>query len=168
MNITYLIGDATYPKFDGQSFICHCCNDVGKWGKGFVLAVSKRWDMPEKQFLQQNPRLGRTQIIRVSPNIVVCNMVGQSGIYPDSKGNPPIRYPALEKCFETVVTRIDDDYLKAGKKVSLHMPRIGCGLAGGTWFKVEAIINRVIGDRDIPVFVYDLPGELKNANRGNR
>jgi len=42
MTINYRHGDATAPKADGPVVIVHVCNDVGKWGKGFVLAVSKR------------------------------------------------------------------------------------------------------------------------------
>src|SRR5262245_8320884 len=36
--ITYVKGDATSPQADGNKIIAHVCNDVGKWGKGFVLA----------------------------------------------------------------------------------------------------------------------------------
>jgi hypothetical protein len=36
---------------------------------------------------------------------------------------------------------------------TIHMPRIGCGLAMGKWENIENIINNVI-DKD--VIVYDL------------
>lgn len=39
---TYLKGDATCPQAKGVKIICHVCNDIGGWGKGFVLALSKR------------------------------------------------------------------------------------------------------------------------------
>jgi hypothetical protein len=35
------------------------------------------------------------------------------------------------------------------------MPRIGCGLAGGTWDKVEPIVLKELAGLD--VFVYDMP-----------
>jgi len=38
---------------------------------------------------------------------------------------------------------------------SVHMPRIGCGLAGGDWNVVESIINRTLTLRDVDVTVYD-------------
>jgi hypothetical protein len=41
-DIQYRIGDATAPTTDGNKFIAHICNDIGGWGKGFVLAISKR------------------------------------------------------------------------------------------------------------------------------
>jgi O-acetyl-ADP-ribose deacetylase (regulator of RNase III) len=38
---------------------------------------------------------------------------------------------------------------------SVHMPRIGCGLAGGTWDKIEPIINNSLIKSGVEVFVYD-------------
>jgi hypothetical protein len=36
------------------------------------------------------------------------------------------------------------------------MPRIGCGLAGGDWNKIEAIINETLGEKGLDVTVYDI------------
>ncbi|GGJ45802.1 hypothetical protein GCM10010121_066360 [Streptomyces brasiliensis] len=41
--IKYVRGDATVPSGKGVKAIAHVCNDVGGWGKGFVLALSRRW-----------------------------------------------------------------------------------------------------------------------------
>ncbi len=30
--------------------VAHVCNDIGGWGKGFVLAVSRRWPEPEAAY----------------------------------------------------------------------------------------------------------------------
>ncbi|MDB5329368.1 MAG: hypothetical protein JWP03_519 [Phycisphaerales bacterium] len=48
--IHYLVGDATAPQGDGPRIIAHVCNDLGRWGRGFVLALSKRWHEPEARF----------------------------------------------------------------------------------------------------------------------
>jgi len=40
-SIKYVVGDATAPKMDGAKIICHVCNNIAGWGKGFVLALSK-------------------------------------------------------------------------------------------------------------------------------
>ena len=50
MQINYLKGDATVPAGDGPKVIVHICNDVGAWGKGFVLAISKRWPTAERDY----------------------------------------------------------------------------------------------------------------------
>ena len=48
--IEFMTGDATKPVGDGPKIIVHICNDIGGWGKGFVLAISKRWQEPEAAY----------------------------------------------------------------------------------------------------------------------
>lgn len=48
--INYVRGDATVPSVKGVKVIAHVCNDIGGWGKGFVLALSRRWPEPEKAY----------------------------------------------------------------------------------------------------------------------
>ena len=62
----------------------------------------------------------------------------------------PIRYDAVE----TALSRVADE--AARLKASVHMPRIGCGLAGGTWDRIEPIIHRTLCGRGVEVLVYDL------------
>jgi hypothetical protein len=38
---------------------------------------------------------------------------------------------------------------------SVHMPRIGCGLAGGRWERIEPLITRRLSEHGIAVTVYD-------------
>lgn len=67
--LTYLKGDATAPSYKGMKIIVHICNDVGAWGKGFVLAVSKRWKDPEIEYRKWHNigtdfRLGEVQFVQ--------------------------------------------------------------------------------------------------------
>lgn len=51
MTIRYIKGDATRPFIeDGDRYICHICNNVGKWGAGFVLSVNNRWMKPKLEY----------------------------------------------------------------------------------------------------------------------
>ena len=34
-----------------DKIIVHICNDNGKWGSGFVLAISKRWIKPKDEYM---------------------------------------------------------------------------------------------------------------------
>lgn len=147
--ITYTTGDATRPVGDGLKIIAHICNDVGAWGAGFVLALSKLWPEPERAFRRSSPmRLGTHMLVEAEPDISVANMCAQRGIRT-YRGTPPIRYEALELCLEEVGETAHH------WKASLHMPRIGTGLAGGDWSIIEPIILRTCVD--VPVTVYDLP-----------
>lgn len=76
-------------------------------------------------------------------------MIGQHGIRSQN-GVPPIRYGAVEKALSIV----GEEALNIAATV--HLPRIGCGLAGGTWDKIEPLIEKQICGRDVGVFVYDL------------
>ena len=153
MEICYLIGDATEPIYR-PAIIVHICNNVGAWGAGFVLALSKKWKKPEieykKWYAQNNSlTLGDVQFVAVEQGICIANMIGQEGI-GFHKGKPPIRYDAVSKCLQTV--RETSLLLSA----SVHMPRIGCGLAGGTWSEIGKIIHRELIAFNVPVIVYDL------------
>ena len=153
--ITYLKGDATAPSADGTKIICHVCNDVGGWGKGFVVALSQRWTEPEAQYREWHEqgeaggfRLGAIQLVEVEPALSVANLVAQRGTRP-TDGVPPIRYDSLRECLAALAEQA------AAQSASVHMPRIGCGLAGGTWPEVEAIIEATLVARAVPVYVYD-------------
>ncbi|WTW93384.1 Appr-1-p processing protein [Streptomycetaceae bacterium NBC_01309] len=153
--VTYLKGDATAPQGKGVKIIAHVCNDAGGWGKGFVLAVSRRWKEPEAAFrLWYRGRsgndfaLGAVQFVQVEPYVWVANMIGQHGTRTGSKG-PPVRYEAIGKALAQVAVR-------AGELgASVHMPRIGCGLAGGRWALVEPLVEGSLVVAGVAVTVYD-------------
>jgi O-acetyl-ADP-ribose deacetylase (regulator of RNase III) len=153
--LTIIKGDATSPQAKGPKIIAHVCNDIGGWGAGFVVAISRRWKEPERDYRDWHRRragndfgLGAVRLVQVQPDLWVANMIGQHGIKAGSQG-PPIRYDAVQRCLTTLA----EHALRLG--ASVHMPRIGCGLAGGSWDKIEPIITRTLCERDIPVTVYD-------------
>ncbi len=151
--ITYLKGDATCPQAKGTKLICHVCNDVGGWGKGFVLALSRRWSEPESAYrawfaARDGFALGAVQFVQVEPYIWVANLIGQRGTKTGSSG-PPVRYDAIATGLSTVAAKA----LELG--ASVHMPRIGCGLAGGDWSKVEPFVLEHLVGSGVRVTVYD-------------
>ena len=158
MSIQYLEGDATRPPKGPPSIIAHICNDQGKWGKGFVLALSERWREPEQSYrvwyhkgTSGGFRLGALQVVPIEVNLWVANMVAQRDIRWSDQG-PPIRYAALREALQQLAQ--EATLLEA----SVHMPRIGCGLAGGSWDKIEPLIQETLCEAQIPVFVYNIPG----------
>ncbi|MFP4378574.1 MAG: macro domain-containing protein, partial [Spirochaetales bacterium] len=132
--LTYVTGDATAPGGEGPKVIAHVCNDVGKWGRGFVVALSKRWDEPEAQFRAwyrsgEEFALGKVQFVQVEDELWVANMVGQRDVKAQG-GVPPIRYEAVAEALGRVAEFARD------RGASVHMPRIGAGLAGGDWDEI--------------------------------
>jgi len=99
--IRYLSGDATDPQAAGPKIIAHCCNDLGRWGRRFVLALSDRWAEPAADYRTWAKLgtaggfdLGAVRFVEVRADIHVANMIRQHGIKKGSSG-PPIRYDAI-------------------------------------------------------------------------
>ncbi|TJZ56897.1 Appr-1-p processing protein [Streptomyces piniterrae] len=166
--ISYVKGDATAPQGKGVKVIAHICNDLGGWGKGFVLALSRRWPEPEaayRKWHRERARndfgLGAAQFIQVGDRLWVANVVGQRGMFPQALdparagGTPmgskgvPVRYEAIAAGLGRVAAEAQE------LGASVHMPRIGCGLAGGKWSRVEPLITERLVRRGIAVTVYD-------------
>lgn len=165
MPIEYVNGDATLPYGGGIKIIVHIVNDLGAWGSGFVVALSKRWRAPEiayrKWYKEKdiNDFSGSIQIVQVEPEIYVANMIAQHGLSMYAKSGsvsdlkptlPPIRYDALRECLKKVCV-IAKKY-----NATIHGPRFGSGLAGGDWSIIEQIINDELISQHVNVTIYDL------------
>lgn len=155
--IRYVVGDATAPQGVGKRVIVHCCNDAGGWGSGFVLALSRRWKEPEENYRAwaiegSDFKLGAVQMVEVEPELWVANLIGQHGYgKPSDPGFPFVRYDALEAGFQGIAG------WAALQGATIHMPRVGCGLAGGDWVAVEQLVWDTFGVSNVEVTVYDLP-----------
>ena len=153
--IRYAAGDATQPRGSGPRVIVHVCNDVGGWGAGFVLALSRRWQAPEARYRDWHRHgadppfaLGAVQLVEVEPELWVANLIGQEGVR-HRDGRPPVRYEAIRTGLSSVAAFAEE------QGATIHMPRIGAGLAGGDWATIEKVIEDTVGHLDVTV--YDLP-----------
>jgi len=152
MGLSYVVGDVIRPRGDGTRILAHVCNDANGYGAGVALAIARRWPEAKSAYHAwhakgENFALGMVQLVRLSDGIIVANMIAQHGYA--YAGNPAIQYPALHMCLSKVAKRAEE------LGAAIHIPRLGCGLAGGTWDKVEPIIMETMNDLDVTV--YDLP-----------
>lgn len=167
-------GDATRPSNEGEVpiIIPHVVNDIGKWGKGFVNAITKRWsEGPRQAYLlwankiQGSPNeiedgfnivicnpnsfaLGETQFVFVPNKVCIANMVGQHQIRGMDAERPPIRYGATAQAMFKVAE------LANAHKAEIHCPKFGSDLAGGDWSVIKSLIQEIWVDNDIDVTVY--------------
>lgn len=163
--LKYVTGDATLTRGGGHRLLVHIVNDVGAWGKGFVLAISKRWKKPEEQYRvwyrsQSDGRvkfaLGEIQVVDVQSDLGVVNMIAQHDLMTKNE-TPPLRLDALRSCLQKVAKEAKD------RNSSVHCPRMGAGLASGvskgydqnTWSQIEAVIKDELINKGINVTVYD-------------
>ena len=118
------------------------------------MAISNKWKEPEKEYRnwfqsKNNFELGKVQLVEVEKDTWIANLIGQHKINKDDLGNAPIRYDAIKKGLSDIILFAKE------KDASIHMPRIGCGLAGGKWELVESIILETLSENNISVTVYD-------------
>ena len=83
-DIIYTTGDATAPEGAGHKIIAHICNDIGGWGKGFVVAISRKWPEPESDYRRwyaardrNDFGLGAVRVVSVADDVSVANMIGR-------------------------------------------------------------------------------------------
>lgn len=157
-NIKYLNGDATQPIGNGNRVIAHVCNNIGAWGAGFVMAISKRWPIAKSIYMRaaknKQLSLGFVQFVAVDDELFVANMVAQDNINDGQGGwkGDLMDYEALKKCLDQVFKFAQEN------NATVHMPRIGCGLAGSKWENIEPILIKYVYKYKVDCYVYDFKG----------
>jgi hypothetical protein len=162
--IQHLIGDALEPRGTGARIVAHVVNDgTPRWGGGFARVVAQRSAEAQSDFIEWTSqdrsrlRLGNHHVFRLAPDLYIFHMIAQRGFGYSPK--PRIRYHHLETCLNSL------SELASQISASVHMPRIGCGQAGGNWAVVSELIDETLCRRGIEVTVYDLPSERTRWER---
>lgn len=152
--IKYIKGDVLKAT---QSMIVHQVNCQGVMGSGVAKAIKKRYPIVAEAYNwlydnytydsdEVNPEarlMGNAQLVEISDGRIICNLFSQLHYLPRTIRHTS--YDAMEIGFQDI---------KKCHKGDIAMPRIGCGLGGGDWKIVSAIIESVFDDRD--VYIYDL------------
>jgi len=153
--IIYRKGDAIKALKDGEiDILAHGCNCVGGFGAGIAGQIAKEFPVAKECYLEvaqeykeiPNDLLGLIHSVDLDDKKYIINCFTQLEYYPRNKVH--LDYDALKECMEGI------NKSKEFKKLKIGMPKIGAGLAGGDWEKIEEIINSVFDKRDI--FVYEL------------
>lgn len=173
--LNHVIGDASRPQGDGPRIIAHVVNDSGMWGAGFTSSLNKAW--PEAgedyrlwhryryQATMDHPAsfaMGNVRYTCVEGGLNgkgdtekplwVAHMIAQRGTkYTSSR---PLRYDALGGCLLKV------SQMAVENNASVHMPRIGAGLAGGDWGIIQELLFDAFVRQAVPLTVYKLPPRI--------
>lgn len=155
--IQYIKGNATSPlmKDDELNVILHIVNNVQAWGAGFVLALSQKWEAPEREFRKEKLNLGDCQHIAVDTDLMVVNMCAQHDIgflLLNGKNRerkiPNCQYDILWECLKQVRSLYECE-------TRFHFPLIGAGLGGANWEIISNMLTSVLGDSDLFCYIYD-------------
>lgn len=136
-----------------EDIIAHGCNAVGGFGSGVAGQIAKKY--PEAKYSYKNEheygslQLGYIDVVTIRENLKVqkriINCVTQQEYLP--RGICHANYDAINECMLKVKR-----YAKAMGNLSIAIPKIGCGLAGGDWQIVEKILEVVFYDYNITVY----------------
>lgn len=137
--IKYIDGDIlSGPKQVERIIICQQVNCSGVMGAGLAKQIRAKYPVVYSEYQryiyelneQELPLLWRVSYVRVADNIAIANIFGQDGY---GRGKRHTNYAALSVAFRRMFSRIRN---------TIRIPYgIGCGLGGGDWNIVEAIIK---------------------------
>jgi hypothetical protein len=150
-------GDATKPRGKGKKIIAQVVNTGAALGRGFGYSLNKNypivktalneWKSDKNKF-----KLGNSQIVKVSSDLYVFQMLAQKGIFA-TENEIPLRYNELRKCL------IELREAALEYNCSVHMPAIGAGQAKGDWEIIIGMIHDELVNFDVKVNIYLLPGK---------
>lgn len=135
-----------------QGVIVHQVNCQGVMGSGIAKEIRERWPVVFQQYqlrwkseraadTQGASLLGQVQWVAVGQDLWVVNLFGQQFYGRD--GRRYTSYDALDDGFKTIAWMLRS---KGFEPKDVHHPLVGCGLGGGKWPVVEAIIQSHLGD----------------------
>jgi len=132
------IGDLLDQK---SGHIVHCVNAQGVMGAGIALAIKNKYPdcykIYKEEYDRDNLYLGNCIPYYVNDNLTIWNLVGQREV---GAGRRMVNYEAIANGLEF----LEDKIKKSSVPNILHFPLIGCGLAGGKWPIIHAIIDNTI------------------------
>ena len=144
-----------------HKYIAHGVNCQGVMRSGVAKVLLDKYPQVRSEYLQlyeqmermmlesTKEMLGVVQFVDCQDKIVL-NMFTQNSYGYDKKQY--VSYEAIKNCFEELTKYFNENN---SEMVTVAIPKIGCGLAGGDWEIVEKIINESTGDK-LNVVVYYL------------
>lgn len=160
--LQYLVGSALEPRGSEPKILIHLTNDkAGSWGGGgFSNRIGAKWPSVHDAYrtwaaASRPLALGDVHFSDASSAITIASVVAQRGY--GASGTTRLRYQALH----TGLIVVGAEAKK--RNATVHMPRIGTGLAGGAWEIVEELVREALCDNGVRVTVYDLPSRDQRA-----
>jgi len=166
-----VVGDVTDPQLAqyGQIdplqpqtiLIPHVVNNIGAFGAGVAKTIKQRWPQTEKDYRfwldffskHQRSILGQSfsSLVHCTDKliIVVVHMFAQEGVRRP-QNNQPLNYQHLQSCMNGV----PEFGVVLNQPFTIHCPKFGAGLGGGSWEEIEKMIRNTWCAQNIPVTVY--------------
>ena len=147
MPINNKIKGDLFKSFAEKEFdlMVHGCNCFHSFGKGFAAIVKHKYPQAytadKKTAKGSRAKLGTYSQAQTEHGTII-NLYSQ---YHYGFGTINCDYSAIKKGFIS----LNEEY----ENKSIAIPKIGAGLAGGDWEKIESIINSVTPNLNITLFI---------------
>ena len=134
-----------------SGIILHQVNCQGVMRSGIAKSIKEKWPIVEEKYLECFTRiplpeshklLGQAQVVMIErENLYVVNIFGQH-----KYGRDGARYTSYD-ALDAALFNLAVDIAKFGelRNLPIHHPLLGCGLGGGNWDIVKAIIEANLG-----------------------
>ena len=143
------------PSIDSNDMIVHQVNAMGVMGSGFAKELRETYPEVFTTYSAYINGIETNKMGLVLPHLVeqdgktllIQNVVGQFNFGRDGKRYTS--YDALDTAFKSLASVLKEDIAEFRTTFNVHFPAMGCGLGGGSWPVVEAIINTHLTDPNI-------------------
>lgn len=145
--IKYVQGDLFQASED---ILAHGCNCRNGFGSGVAAGMAKKYPKAKAyfhdKFEEDGWKLGDVQFVQLvdKDHKWVANCATQYAYLP--RGIKHADYDAIR----TAMTKVKE--FAKSKNMSIAIPKIGAGLAGGDWADIEKILQEVFSDYDVTVY----------------
>jgi len=131
--------------FDGEyDYLAHCANTYCTFGAGVAKQIKKRYpeayeaDLATKD-LGDNKLGSYSKARSHDGKLVIVNLYGQIGIGNDGDPlNRNVQYDLLFDALYRLAVKVTK--VRPNQKIVIGVPKLGAGLAGGSWRIIEAIL----------------------------
>lgn len=133
--------------------IAHGIAPHDHFNQGLALSLRERFPAMAKDFRhychQQNPKPGHAWLWGGAGGKIIINLMVQEA--PKDENSHPGK--ALEKYIHSALKDLRK-IIEQENLSSIALPRLATGVGGLEWEDVQPLIEKTLGDLDIPVFVY--------------
>lgn len=148
--MNYISGNLIELAKNGEfDIIVHGANCQNEMGAGIAKLIKQNFPQAYMADLKTTKsdknKLGTITFATIIPtNLIVVNAYIQ---YHYKGSGDKVDYDAFRTCMKLIAKKFPRN--------KIGMPKIGSGLAGGDWNKIENIIKKELKDLDVTIVEYD-------------
>lgn len=145
----YVKGDLLNAEVD---VIAHGCNCIQTMGAGIARHIAQVYPEVEKADFEFTPKVPSQRLGKIDPvkvrHMEGCTIKYVVNCYTQLKVGEGLQvdYAAIEKAMQAL-----HDFAKE-KGFSVAIPKIGAGLGGGDWARIEKCLFRIFKDYDLGIY----------------